>query len=324
MKPSSFPKSFFFVITILMACCFDIALSFGQNGNLKTSQADLIGHWDITLDMNGKPAPSWLEVKLSGIRTLVGLFVGNDGSARPISKLTFDNGKFGFSIPPQWQMANNDLVLEGELVDGKIKGTITYPDQKKYSFTGERAPLLVREKAPEWGKPIALFNGRDLTGWHADKSVNQWTVKDGILTSPKSGANLISDEKFEDFKLTVEFRYPAGSNSGIYLRGRYEVQIEDSKADHPSSVYFGGVYGFLTPNEMAKKAPGEWQKFEITLIGRRVSVVANGKTIICDQIIPGITGGALDSQEGLPGPIMIQGDHGPVEFRKIELIPGTY
>jgi hypothetical protein len=288
------------------------------------NQADLIGIWNITLDMNGKPAPSWLEVKLSGIRTLVGYFVGNDGSARPISKVSFDNGKFGFSIPPQWQMANNDLVLEGELIDGKIKGTITYPDQKKYSFTGERAPRLVRDKAPKWDKSIALFNGKDLTGWHADKAQNQWTVKEGVLSSPKSGANLISEEKFEDFKLVVEFRYPEGSNSGIYLRGRYEVQIEDSKADYPSSVYFGGVYGFLTPNEMVKKSPGEWQKFEITLIGRRVTVVANGKTIICDQIIPGITGGALDSQEGLPGPIMIQGDHGPIEFRKIELIPGTY
>ncbi|MCF1750018.1 3-keto-disaccharide hydrolase [Mariniradius sediminis] len=324
MRYSPFSKSISFVIAILMAYSFHHPIAFGHHDKTMANQADLIGTWDITLDMNGKPAPSWLEVKLSGIRTLVGHFVGNDGSARPISKVTFDNGKFGFSIPPQWQMANNDLVLEGELVDGKIKGTITYPDQKKYSFVGERAPRLVRDKAPKWGKSIALFNGKDLAGWHADKTQNQWTVKDGVLSSPKSGANLISDAKFEDFKLIVEFRYPEGSNSGIYLRGRYEVQIEDSKTDYPSSVYFGGIYGFLTPNEMVKKSPGEWQKFEITLIGRRVTIVANGKTIICDQIIPGITGGALDSQEGLPGPIMIQGDHGPVQFRKIELIPGTY
>lgn len=324
MKTISFPKHAVLMISIMMAYCVQCPDVMSLNDRMMANQSDLIGSWNITLDMNGNSAPSWLEVKLSGIRTLVGHFVGNDGSARPISRVTFDNGKFGFSIPPQWQMANNDLVLEGELVDGKIKGTITFPDGKKYSFVGERAPRLVREKAPKWGKSIALFNGKDLSGWHADKSENQWIVKDGILTSPKSGANLISDAKFEDFKLIVEFRYPEGSNSGIYLRGRYEVQIEDSKTDYPSSVYFGGVYGFLTPNEMAKKSPGEWQKFEITLIGRRVTIIANGKRIINDQIIPGITGGALDSHEALPGPIMIQGDHGPIEFRKIELIPGVY
>lgn len=324
MIPTSFPKTNGPLFIVLLAVCFYSSFAHGRNDARKNDQSDLIGYWDITLDMNGKPAPSWLEVKLSGIRTLVGHFVGNDGSARPISKVNFENGKFGFSIPPQWQMADNDLVLEGELTGEKIKGSITYPDGKRYTFVGERAPRLVREKAPKWGKSIALFNGKDLTGWQVDKSENQWTVKDGILTSPKSGANLISDAKFEDFKLIVEFRYPEGSNSGIYLRGRYEVQIEDSQTDYPSSVYFGGVYGFLTPNEMAKKSPGEWQTFEITLIGRRVTIIANGKTIINDQIIPGITGGALDSHEGLPGPIMIQGDHGAIEFRKIELVPGAY
>lgn len=324
MKLVTLLKPTILMIAIMAAYSYRSPDALSLNDRMMVNQSELIGSWNITLDMNGNSAPSWLEVKLSGIRTLVGHFVGNDGSARPISKVNFENGKFGFSIPPQWQMANNDLVLEGELTGDKIKGTITYPDGKKYSFVGERAPRLVREKAPKWGKSIALFNGKDLTGWHVDKSENQWIVKDGILTSPKSGANLISDAKFEDFKLIVEFRYPEGSNSGIYLRGRYEVQIEDSKTDYPSSVYFGGVYGFLTPNEMAKKSPGEWQKFEITLIGRRVTIIANGKTIINDQIIPGITGGALDSHEALPGPIMIQGDHGAIEFRKIELIPGVY
>lgn len=324
MKLVTLLKPTILMIAIMAAYSYRSPDALSLNDRMMVNQSELIGSWNITLDMNGNSAPSWLEVKLSGIRTLVGHFVGNDGSARPISKVNFENGKFGFSIPPQWQMANNDLVLEGELTGDKIKGTITYPDGKKYSFVGERAPRLLREKAPKWGKSIALFNGKDLTGWHVDKSENQWIVKDGILTSPKSGANLISDAKFEDFKLIVEFRYPEGSNSGIYLRGRYEVQIEDSKTDYPSSVYFGGVYGFLTPNEMAKKSPGEWQKFEITLIGRRVTIIANGKTIINDQIIPGITGGALDSHEALPGPIMIQGDHGAIEFRKIELIPGVY
>jgi hypothetical protein len=149
--------------------------------------------------------------------------------------------------------------------------------------------------------------------------INQWIASDGLLKNPKSGVNLISNNNYEDFKLHVEVRYPKGSNSGIYLRGRYEVQVEDSYGNDPESILFGGVYGFLTPNQMAANPAGQWQVFDITLIGRRVSISANGKPIIIDQIIPGITGGALDSKEALPGPIMLQGDHGKVEFRNIRI-----
>jgi hypothetical protein len=137
------------------------------------------------------------------------------------------------------------------------------------------------------------------------------------LKSPKSGSNLITTQKFNDFKLHIEFRYQAGSNSGVYLRSRYELQIIDCLGQEPSSVLLGGIYGFLTPNENAAKAPGEWQSYDITLVGRRVTVVANGKTVICDAIIPGITGGAIDSKEAEPGPILLQGDHGPIDFRNI-------
>lgn len=278
---------------------------------------DLIGRWDITIDRDGKPAPSWLAVELSGNRTLVGYFVGISGSARPVSKVSFDNGKFGFSIPPQWERGNQDLVLEGEVTATGIQGTIVTPEGKKYNWTGVRAPLLKRTAAPAWGKAINLFNGKDLGGWKA-LGQNQWEVRNGILTSPRSGANLISEQTFTDFKLHVEFRYQKGSNSGVYLRGRHEVQIEDNPAtEHPDSHLFSGVYGFLVPSELAALGPDQWQTYDITLVGRMVTIVANGKTVINNQEIPGITGGALDSNEGEPGPIYIQGDHGPIEFRKI-------
>ena len=122
-----------------------------------------------------------------------------------------------------------------------------------------------------------------------------------------------------DFKLHIEFRYPEHSNSGVYLRGRYEVQVEDSYGKQPGSVYLGGVYGFLTPSENVARKAGEWQSYDITLVGRRVTVEANGKTIIHNQIIPGITGGAINSKEATPGPLLLQGDHGPVEYRNITI-----
>jgi hypothetical protein len=282
---------------------------------------DLIGRWDITMDVNGKPAPSWLEVKLSGYRTLVGSFVGTSGSARPVAEVKFDQGRFSFSIPPQWEEGDQDFVFEGELVGDGIQGTALTSEGEKYSWKGVKAPYLKRTDIPEWGKPIDLFNGKNLNGWKA-LGENQWVVENGILTSPRSGSNLISEQEFTDFKLQVEFRYQEGSNSGVYLRGRYEVQIEDSpKETHPSNILFSGVYGFLPPSEIAALGPGAWQTFDITLIGRMITVVANGKTVICDREIPGITGGALDSNEGEAGPIYIQGDHGPIEFRKIEITP---
>ncbi len=280
-----------------------------------------IGRWDLTVDLGDKLVPSWLEVKLSGIKTLVGYFVAEGGSARPISKVNFNGGKISFSIPPQWDDSDKDMVFEAVLKGDKLTGTIISSKGQRQTLVGERAPLLKRTSPVTWGEPIKIFNGLNLDGWHASKKKNQWVAENGILKSPQSGANIITDQKFNDFSLHIEFRYPEGSNSGVYLRGRYEIQVEDNRGQEPLSTFFGGIYGFITPNEMAAKAPGEWQTYDVTLVGRRVTVVANGKKIITDQIIPGITGGALDSKEGEPGPIMLQGDHGPIEYRNVIITP---
>ncbi|MCP4974978.1 MAG: DUF1080 domain-containing protein [Maribacter sp.] len=279
----------------------------------------LEGQWNLALSYDGKEVPSWLEVKHSGLSTLVGRFVFLNGSARPISEIKLKDGKFSFAIPPQWETGDL-LQFNGELIGEELKGTLLYTDGKTYDWVGTRAPKLTYNENPVWGEPKALFNGKNLNGWQAIGE-NQWEIKNGILTSGKAGANLVSEEKFNDFKLHLEFRYPEGSNSGVYLRGRYEVQIADNIGLEPSSVLFGGIYGFLTPNEMVAKPAGEWQAYDITLIGRRITIVANGKEIITNQNIPGMTGGALDNNEAEPGSLMIQGDHGPVEFRSVVVTP---
>jgi len=278
------------------------------------------GKWDIVVEKEGQTLPSWLEIYKSGHSTLIGRFVYAFGSARPIAEIKTANNKFTFSIPKQWEGGDMDMAFEGELDGDGLKGTMRYVDGKNYHWTAQKAPKLAYHKNPKWGSPTQLFNGKDLTGWKA-MGDNQWVVENGILKSPKSGANLVTEAVFNDFKLHIEFRYPEGSNSGVYLRGRYEVQIEDNKGKEPSSTLFAGIYGFLTPTEMMAKSAGEWQQYDITLIGRRVTVVANGVPVIIDQTIPGITGGALDSKEGEPGPFFIQGDHGPIEYRNIIVTP---
>jgi hypothetical protein len=303
-------KRMYWLITAL----FSVVLVYAQ------SQEEIIGKWDLEVIKGDSILPSWLEVKLSGNRTLVGYFVAESGSARPISEVFFHEGTVDFSIPPQWD-GFNAMHFSALVSKGVLEGTILNSEGEAMSFTGVRAPKLIRSQEVKWSKPRSLFDGITLNQWKPLESErqNQWEAQDGLLVNPRSGVNLITEEKFTDFKLHIEARYPAQSNSGIYLRGRYEVQVEDSYGKEPSSILFGGVYGFLTPNEIAAKKAGEWQVFEITLIGRRVTIVANGKTVINDQIIPGITGGAIDSKEGTPGPIMLQGDHGVVAFRNISI-----
>ena len=145
-----------------------------------------------------------------------------------------------------------------------------------------------------------------------------------VFLRPGTGEWKVNDKKFEDFKLHVEFNCAENSNSGIYLRGRYEVQVETDSIEEPPSHHMGGVYGFLAPSPELPRKPGTWQTYDITLIGRRITLVQNGQTIIDNKEIPGITGGALDSHEELPGPIYLQGsEKGRVAYRSIVLTPAV-
>jgi len=279
----------------------------------------LIGRWNLTIESQDGEFPSWLEVRKSGFRTLVGSFVGQFGSARPISKIEFDGERLSFSIPPQWERRQEDLVFKGRLKGDRLTGETTDAEGQVVRWSAQRAPALKRDHVPKWGISTDLFNRRDLSGWRPRFSnrENGWIVKEGILANANPGNDLVSERHFTDFRVTAEFRYPNGSNSGIYLRGRYEMQIEDNYGDEPDSHRIGGIYGFLTPSVNAAKPAGQWQTVEITLIGRVVTVILNGERVIDRQTIPGITGGAIDNNEAVPGPLMLQGDHGPIEFRKV-------
>lgn len=296
--------------------CLVFLTSFGIIGRLQAAPPAIIGRWDITVQRPDGEKSAWLEVRHSGVQTLVGQFVGMSGSARPISQVDFTAGEMRFSIPPQWERVDGNLSVVGRLEGDRLTGSMTLGSGAPLQWTAVRAPSLRRATAPHWGPPIPLINGRDLTGWHPI-GANEWEVADGVLRNRKSGGNLVTDQAFEDFRLHAEFRYPAGGNSGVYLRGRYEVQIADTPAAELTTGSLGSIYGFLTPGDMAARKAGEWQAFDVTLVGRMVTVVLNGSTIISNQEIPGITGAALDSHEGQPGPLLLQGDHGPIEFRNL-------
>lgn len=287
------------------------------------SAKEFVGRWDLTLKAPDREYPSWLELRQEDGR-LIAEFVGRWGNARSLPKAELSNGRLTFVSPKEEEGARADMVFEGTLTGKTLSGTVNGPDGNTWQWTGERAPDMTRTHAPKWGTPIQLFNGKDLTGWHmSDPNPEKvWKVEKGELISPGNGPELINDSKFEDFKLHVEFNCGENSNSGVYLRGRYEAQIETDSIAEPPSHHMGGIYGFLAPTPEQPRRPGEWQTYDITLVGRMVTVVQNGQTIIDNKEIPGITGGALDSHEDLPGPIYLQGsEKGRVAFRSIVLTP---
>lgn len=284
---------------------------------------EFLGRWDLTLKAPDKEYPSWLELREENGQ-LKADYVGRWGNARPLPKAEFVKGHIIFVSPKGEEDSKEDLTFDGTLSGKKLSGTVNGPDGKTWHWTGVPAPALKRTKEPKWGKPIDLFNGKDLSGWSMSdpKAAKVWKVENGLLVTPGNGPELIYGGNFEDFKLHVEFNCGENSNSGIYLRGRYEVQIETDSIEEPPSHHMGGVYGFLAAQPEQPRKPGEWQTYDITFVGRMITVVQNGVKIIDNKEIPGITGGALNSHEELPGPIYLQGsEKGRVAFRKIVLTP---
>jgi hypothetical protein len=282
-----------------------------------------LGRWDLTLKAPLREYPSWLEITQQDGQ-LKARMVSRWGHARPLPKCEIHNGHITFVSPKEEEERKDDMVFEGKLSGKTLVGTTTGPDGAPWQWSGERAPSLKRNSAPQWGKPVQLFNGKDLSGWKTSDpaSTTAWKIDNGTLVTPGRGPELITDAKFGDFKLHIEFNCAPGSNSGVYLRGRYELQIEDDPEPEGPTMRTGGVYGFLAPTPQPPRKPGQWQTYDITLVGRMLTVVLNGQTIIDNQEIPGITGGALDSHEGLPGPIYLQGtEAGHVAFRNMTITP---
>lgn len=216
-------------------------------------------------------------------------------------------------------------VFEARLEGNRLSGQVTYPDGKVHHFEGKKAPRLLDQRAPAWGEPVTLFDGKTLGGWKLrdPKKKNGWAVVNGELAvvEPKDNSDFVTEQVFQDMKLHLEFNVAEHSNSGVYLRGRYEIQIESGDATETAAQKCGSLYSRVAPKLDATKPAGEWQTYDITFTGRQLTVSLNGQQIL-NTIVEGITGGALNPFEGEPGPLMLQGDHGKVRFRNIVVTPG--
>jgi hypothetical protein len=282
----------------------------------------VLGRWDVTMQpADGRPYASWFEVARTG-DSLTGRWQPGGGHATPIVRIVATADSFAFERPPENDLAAPGIRFSGMAADEQVTGTMTELDGTVTPFTAVRTPALVRTEPPVWGEPVDLL-AKGIDGWHLQDPESQqgWRVVDGVLENTLAGGNLVTNGELMDFKLELEVNVPPGGNSGIYLRGRHEVQVLDYHGKPASSREMGGIYGQVTPSSNPAKPAGEWQTFEITLLGRRVTVVLNGVHMIHDQEIPGVTGGAMDANSGEPGPIMLQGDHGEMRFRNVRLTP---
>jgi len=207
--------------TFLLILSIRIYSSSQNSSETDTPAQSFLGRWDLTLKTPGHNSPSWLEITQEGGH-LRARFVSRVGHARPLPKIEISNGRITFVSPKEDEERKDDMVFEGKLSANTLAGTTTGPDGTQWQWTGEPAPDLKRKGPPQWGKPMPLFNGKDLSGWKpSDPNAKvTWKVENGTLVSPGNGPELISDAKFNNLRLHINFICARGSKSGVYLRGR--------------------------------------------------------------------------------------------------------
>jgi hypothetical protein len=314
-------------------------------GTTLAADNPFLGGWELTIPGGGA---GWLGVEVVNGQLKASLLWGG-GSVLPLhsAKLEGDHLVVTRRNSSQRKDENgkNVTVFTTETITASMDGdtlklTTSKPrpnsqGEDKADFTGRREPPM--PPAPDlgqvkFGEPIQLFNGKDLTGWRLTDphAISGWSVKEGLLVNEapqakdkphKNYGNLRTDREFEDFNLTLEVRLAKGGNSGVYLRGIYEVQVADTYGRPLDPHNMGGIYSRIKPTVSAEKPAGQWQTMDITFVDRHVTVVLNGTKIIDNQPVPGCTGGALWSNVTRPGPIYLQGDHTGIEYRNIVLKP---
>ena len=277
-----------------------------------------IGRWDFNITNQNVTRGSWLGISEKGGAVEV-WYQPTGGNVVQVKNFKIDGSHISIAINPA-AGKRPALTWELDAAGDKLTG-VQKRGETSIPLAGVRAPDLKRSAPKAWSNPEPLFNGKDLSGWEpiGDPATSHWTVKDGFLLNEDHGANLKTTRKFDDFKLHFEVNCPDHANSGFYLRGRYELQLEyEPLSSNPPERRMGSIYGRIAPKADLPRKPGEWDVFDVTLVGRTVTVVRNRVTTIDRQEIEGITGGALDANEGEPGPFYIQGDHtGGLKFRNI-------
>jgi len=319
------------ISTLIISACALVALTVSAPIVMAQPSA-FVGAWNFAGTGPDTAFVYWLEVKEENGQ-LTGRFLNRSGSPVTLGLVKVENGELVFQAGRPDRLTGPEFRarLEGDRIVGhhtlRTGGRGGTPvTERVVNWAGTRRPAFPpsdANAAHKFGAPVVLFDGKTMDAFgvqHADRPLN-WAVTDGLLVNTPPSNNLVSKQKFGDFKVELEYRLQKDSNSGLYLRGRYELQLLDD-FDKPTNINgHASVYGRVVPAMNASKPIGEWQQLTATIVGDRVTVVLNGQTLHSNVKIDGITGGALDNDELAPGPIMIQGDHSLVAIRKLVVTP---
>jgi hypothetical protein len=316
-------------------------VTFAMGGLFSHASNPYAGYWALTIPGGG---PGWLGITEEKGKLDAGILWGG-GSVKAVNSIAVEGDQLIITRvqverrgPDKGKKITETITAKRS---GKMLRLVTVkarPDGSEYDraeFSGKRIPPLPPKpdlSRVKYGRPIKLFNGRNLDGWKLTNpgNANGWKAENGALVNkPKQSVggghvaygNLRTTDEFEDFNLKLEVNVPEKSNSGIYLRGIYELQVLDSYGKPLGPHNMGAIYSRITPSVSAEKPAGQWQSLDITLLNRHVTVILNGKTIIDNQPLLGCTGGALWSDPMRPGPLYLQGNHGAASFRNIVLTP---
>ncbi len=309
------------MIRTFFVCLFLAPLAFAAD-------SDFNGRWVIDPNQGGPGRVAWLEIEGAGSGAVRGSAVGLQpgGQLDPIANARVVDGELRFQVDRKTRRGPVSSVTTAKLDGGELHG-VTLRGGDELRWVGYRAPEIADHDDGSWveGKPVVLFDGRDRNAWkslHPGRD-DEWSIEDGALVNSKGADEYSTKEKFWNFRLHVEYSAGEHSNSGVGLRGRYEVQIYDDYGEPTTKSGNGAVYSRQAARVNASKPPDEWQTLDIALIGRDLTVLLNGVKIHDKLDVRGFTAMATDWREGEPGPITLQGDHGIVRFRKIVLTPLT-
>jgi len=301
-------------------------------GTALAADSDFNGRWDISAKTQPRPRAWWVELNGVGTPQANGKFVSAyGGDMNTIDTIAVENGELRFTIKPpnrnNGKQPSGVSVYRARLVSGKLEGTMEVEGRSTPAipWAGVRAPVIKDRDDGTWkeAKPIALFNGRDISGWKAlnPAAEMKWSVLDGVMRNAPPTTDLISEQSFWNFKLHVDFRIIEHSNSGIGLRGRYEIQILEDYGKPVNTHGAAALYSRIAPSVNASKPPGEWQSYDIRLVGRTLTVVHNGTRVLDKVEVEGLTAIANNCDEAEPGPFIIQGDHSYVEIKSFVVTP---
>ena len=308
-----------------IASCFFLIHPGRASARPEDAKVEGTWKWSFT-DQNGTEHKRALKIRKEGGK-LVGVVVGDADKETPMKEIKVDGNKIRVSYTAERDGQSFDVRCEGKIEGDSIEGTVE---------AGSRSFTWAPKREPEAGGGegwISLIKGSSPadSGWKLrkaadDKHKDGWSLKDGVLSNTVTEAarsiDIVHEKSFKDFELHIEFRIPKGSNSGVYLRGCYEVQVEDTRDRKDLTDHIcGAIYGLRAPSENAALPASEWQTFDIKLVENKATVVHNGKKVIDAFELKDKTGGALNIKHGDPGPIMLQGDHGSVEYRNIRIRP---